>query len=342
MKLTIFNTARTEVGKRELPVQFTEPIRTDLIKRAVVTIESNMRQPYGADPMAGKRASAELSRRRHKYRGSYGQGISRVPRKILSRRGTRMNWVGAFAPGTVKGRRAHPPKAEKTWSAKLNRKERRKAIRSAMTATMIREIALQRGHAAPENYPFLLDTKAESIDRTKDVQALLEKLLLGDELERVKEKKVRAGRGKMRGRKYRRKIGPLIVVGDSCNLLRSGKNIAGIDVVRVDRLNAKLLAPGAKAGRLTLFTENAIDMLEKKQLFMDIERPKTKEKSQEKEKKAEKKAMKPKKAPAKPEKTLADKDKKPGAKPAPADVKQEAGKKDEKKDVKAAEDTGPK
>ena len=84
-----------------------------LIKRAVLTLQNNKRQRYGANPEAGKKVSAALSKRRRKYRGSYGHGISRVPRKILSRRGTSMNWQGAFAPGTVGGRRAHPPKAEK-------------------------------------------------------------------------------------------------------------------------------------------------------------------------------------------------------------------------------------
>ncbi len=113
MKIPILNISKEEIGKQEMPVQFEEEIRLDLIKRAVIAIKNNERQAYGADPMAGKRASAKLSRRRHVYKTSYGIGISRVPRKIMSSRGTRMNWVGAFAPGTVGGRKAHPPKAGK-------------------------------------------------------------------------------------------------------------------------------------------------------------------------------------------------------------------------------------
>ncbi|MFC2135964.1 50S ribosomal protein L4, partial [Bacteroidota bacterium] len=107
MKLKILNTNKTETKTTDLPIQFYEPVRKDLIQKVFLAIQANKKQPYGADPEAGKRASAELSRRRRKYRGSYGMGISRVPRKIMSRRGTRMNWVGAFAPGTVGGRRAH-------------------------------------------------------------------------------------------------------------------------------------------------------------------------------------------------------------------------------------------
>jgi len=300
MKLPVINLNKTEIGKKELPIQFSESIRTDLIKRAVVTIEANKRQPYGADPMAGKRASAELSRRRRKYRGSYGIGISRVPRKILSRRGTRMNWVGAFAPGTVKGRRAHPPKSEKIWSLKLNIKERRKAIRSALSATVIKELVIKRGHDIPDNYPFILDTKIESIEKTKDVKNALEKIGLTKELARVSEKKVRAGRGTMRGRKYKRTNGPLLVVSDKCKLIGAGANIPGLDIVKVNKLNALTLAPGTNMGRLTIFTEAALNKLGTDKLFLDKLRIK-KEKSV--------KTVKPKKA--KPKKVAKPVEKKP-------------------------------
>ena len=90
---------------------------------------------------------------------------------------------------------------------------------------------------------------------------------LEKELERVSEKKVRAGKGKSRGRKYKKKNGPLIVVSKKDKLSRAAVNILGIDVVDVKSLNAELLAPGAKAGRLTLWTKGAIHILEKDNLF---------------------------------------------------------------------------
>ena len=93
MKLKIIDHANSEKGSKELPAVFSEEIRPDLIKRAVRSLQSNARQRYGADVLAGKKCSAELSRRRRKYRGSYGHGISRVPRKIISRSGTRFNWT---------------------------------------------------------------------------------------------------------------------------------------------------------------------------------------------------------------------------------------------------------
>ena len=267
MKLNILDSTRNKVGEINLPIQFEEEFRPDLIQRAVSAIQSHKRHVHAASPEAGKRSSAKLSRRRRKYRGSYGIGISRVPRKILTRRGTRMNWVGAFAPGTVGGRRAHPPKSEKILWKKINDKERRKSIRSAISATVLKHIVAERGHIMPSEYPFILEDKFELLDKTKSVLESLRKLGMEHELERVEEKKVRAGRGKSRGRKYKKKKGPLIVVSKKDKLSKAVANISGIDVVEVKSLNTELLAPGGKAGRLTLWTRAAIDILDKENMF---------------------------------------------------------------------------
>lgn len=267
MECKIKTLANTEKGKMKLPLQFDEEMREDLIKRAVLCLQASARQPYGTDPMAGKKASAEVSRRRRKYRGSYGQGISRVPRKVLARRGSRMIWSGAFAPGTVSGRQAHPPKADKIWEQKINKKENRKAIRSAMAATLHKDIVKKRGHNTPEDYPFAVEEKIETLNKTKDVVDALSKMGFGPELERCKEKKVRAGKGKMRGRKYKRKKGPLLVVSKDCPLVKSARNITGIDVVDVKNLNAELLAPGTHPGRITVWTDAALQRVEKERLF---------------------------------------------------------------------------
>lgn len=266
--MKVLDTKGKEVGDKKLPDQFSESINPDIIKRAVLAIQSHNKQPYGADPDAGKKSSAELSRRRRKYRGSYGVGISRVPRKIMSRRGTRLNWVGAFAPGTVGGRRAHPPKAEKIIKQKINIKEKRKAIRSALSAAMEKDTVKNRGHDIPDNYPFIISNDFESLNKTKEVIASLANIGLKKELERSERKTVRAGKGKTRGRRYKRAKGPLLVVGENCSLSKAAKNIAGIDIVEIKKINTELLAPGTEAGRLTLFTENSINKLEKEKLFM--------------------------------------------------------------------------
>lgn len=274
MKIKLLDTTKTEMKDIELPSQFHEEVRPDLIKRAVHAIESHERQAYGADPLSGKRPSVEASKRRRHYRGTYGIGISRVPRKVMSRAGTRFNFTAAFGPGSVGGRRAHPPKAIKVWDQKINTQERRKAIRSALAATMSKEIVAKRGHMVPANYPFIISSKIEEVVKTQDMKKILDKLGFTAELERSSVKKVRAGKGKSRGRKYKKKIGLLLVVSKSCKAQKSAANIPGIDVVVIDRINTKLLAPGAQPGRITLFSEAAIEKMNTEKLFFGIKAPK--------------------------------------------------------------------
>ncbi len=90
---------------------------------------------------------------------------------------------------------------------------------------------------------------------------MLKKLGMEKELERIKERKIRAGKGKMRGRKYKKRVGPLFVVSKRCDLMKSARNLG--DVILVKDLNAEALAPGTQPGRLTLWTESAIKELEK-------------------------------------------------------------------------------
>src|SRR3989338_3542891 len=266
MKAKIFNLEGKAGKEIELPIQFNEEIHPNLIKRAVLSIESKERQNYGAMPKAGQRSSAKLSKRRRNYRGSYGHGISRVPRKIIWRRGRQFGWQGAFAPGTVGGRRAHPPKAIKIFDEKINVKERRKAIRSALAASLLKEYVEKR-HVLPNAIPIIVESKFESLDKTKNVKDVLIKLGLEKEMERINVKKVRAGKGKNRGRKYRIKCGPLLVVSKECSLEKAGRNLQGIEVSDVTSLNAKKLAPGCVPGRLIIWSEDAIERLRNEKLY---------------------------------------------------------------------------
>src|SRR3989338_181661 len=225
MKLSIVNSGNKKTGDMNMPSQFKEEFRPDLIKRAVHSLWSKARQAYGSDPLAGLRHSSRVSKRRRKYRGCYGFGISRVNRKILSRRGTRMHWVGAFTPQTVGGRRAHPPKAEKIWVRKINQKENQKAIRSAMSATINKSLVEERGHKTPAKYPFIISSDFEKLSKTNEVKKAMLNLGFKEELERSLIKKIRAGLGKLRGRKYQRKKGILIVVGQDCALLKAAQNL---------------------------------------------------------------------------------------------------------------------
>lgn len=283
MKAEILDIEGKKLKSLELPIQFEEEIRPDLIKRAVLAIRSHKRQVYGSLPKAGQRSSAVLSRRRHKFRTSYGHGISRVPRKALWHRGRQFGWVGAFAPGMVGGRRAHPPKSTKIFDQKINTKERRKAIRSALSATIIKELVAKRGHIF-KDVPIIIDSKFETLSKTKEVENTLGKIGLKEELERVSVRKIKAGRGKTSGNKYRTKKGPLIVVSSNCQLVKSANNLQGIDICIVNDLNTELLAPGANPGRLTIFTDKALEKLDKEKLFLN-EKPKIEKKTKKSEEK---------------------------------------------------------
>ena len=266
--LKIKTAQNTDAGSTHLPIQFSEAIRPDLIQRAVLSIQAANRQAYGGYGDAGMRHSTRVSRRRRDYRGSYGKGISRVPRKVHTRRGTQFNWVGALAAGTVGGRRAHPPKPFKDWSQKINTTENRKAIRSALAATVDATLVGARGHKVPAGFPFIVDEAFEQIKTTKQLETALVHLGFASELERAGVTRIRAGKGKMRGRRYKTPTSILFVIGkDAAPLALAARNLPGADVVAVHRVNAELLAPGAAPGRLVLYSKSAIDRLAKELLF---------------------------------------------------------------------------
>lgn len=250
----------------ELPEQFNERVRPDIMKRAVLSIQSKNRQAYGSAPEAGLQHVTRWKKRNNAYRTQKGRGRARTPRKITFRRGTQLFGPGAEAPNTRGGRRAHGPKAEKDWDEEINNKERRKAIRSGIAASSDIELVSER-HVYDGELPIV--ENIEDIDTTSELEEVLEDLGLEEELERASEKKVRAGRGTSRGRKYQRKVGPLLVVSEDKGVFQAAGNLPGVDIVRVENLNAELLAPGAQPGRLIVWSKGALEKLEEEKLFID-------------------------------------------------------------------------
>ena len=228
----------------ELPAVFDEEYRPDLIKRAVLAYQSENYQPYGANPYSGMRTSAE----------GWGskRGESKIPRIKNGSRGARV-------PQTKGGHPAHAPKALKILVEKINKKEKAKAIRSAIAATVNTELVAARGHKFEGDAAIVVEDAFEAIAKTAEVRKALVALGVGADLERAKlSRKIRAGRGKTRGRKYKQAVSVLVVTSDN---FKAAKNIAGVDAVPVNELNANLLAPGCTAGRLTVWTEAAVKKL---------------------------------------------------------------------------------
>ncbi len=262
MKADVLDLQGNAVEKIDLPEIFSEPVREDLIRRAVLAGQSRRRQPYGVDPMAGKRTSAHYhGYRRHRYT-MMGREMARMPR-LHGKTVPFLNFRARFAPHTVKGREAHPPLVEKIWKQKINDKERKKAIASAIAATAIKELISKRGHKVDglNIFPIIIDDSIQKIKKTKELVDFLEKIGLEKELDRIKEKKIRAGKGKMRGRKYKKKIGPLFVITVDQGIGKAVNNLSGCHVCRVENLSAEYLAPGAMPGRLAIFTKSAVEKL---------------------------------------------------------------------------------
>jgi large subunit ribosomal protein L4e len=263
MKVDVFDLNGKAVGKIDLPAVFHEKVREDLIRRAVLATQSRHRQPYGTDPMAGLRSSAHYHGMRHHRYTMMNKELARMPR-IHGKTSPMLTYRARLVPQSVKGRVSHPPLVEKVWAQKINDKERRKAIRSAIAATAMKELVAKRGHKfSQEELPIVVDDEFQNLKKAKDVVAFFKKIGLEKELERISEKKVRVGKGKNRGRKYKKKIGPLVVVAEDNGIVKAVKNLQGINVCRVSNLGAEYLAPGTMPGRLTIFTKSAVESLKK-------------------------------------------------------------------------------
>jgi large subunit ribosomal protein L4e len=248
----IFDLQGKPTGKTTLPAVFETSLRPDVIKRAVLAIQSSRIQPQGRDPMAGKKTSAES-------RGT-GLGIARLPR--VKGGGGR----AALAPSTVGGRQPHPPRSEKKILKRISKKEARLALRSAIAATASKEDVVSRGHAIEEipQIPLIVTGSIEALTKTKEVKEVLTILGVLSDINRVKaSRKIRAGKGKRRGRKMKQAVGPLIVVAENRGLVKAASNLPGVDVTTVNNLNAEMLAPGTHPGRLTLWSNDAIEQLDK-------------------------------------------------------------------------------
>lgn len=249
MKVNVYSIEGEVKEEMELPAIFNEEYRPDLIKRAVLSAQSARIQPWGNDPMAGKRTSAESW-------GS-GRGVAMVPR-------VKNGSKAAFIPQAIGGRKAHPVRAEKNHHERINTKERRFAIRSAVAATTNADLVSGRGHICEniEQLPIIVEDDLEAVKTAKETRVVFEKLGVYDDVIKAKNSKhIRAGRGKTRGRKYKQGKGPLVVVGEDKGISLGARNHAGVDIVVVDNLNAELLAPGTHAGRLTIFTKSAVEKL---------------------------------------------------------------------------------
>jgi large subunit ribosomal protein L4e len=253
-KINIYTNKGRKSTSIDLPEIFETNYRPDLIRRAVLATLSANIQPYGRNPMAGKRTTAISL--------GPGRGIARVPRTKGS--GYRAAQKAAFAPMTLGGRLAHPPRPIKVYREKINKKERRLAIRSAIAATASKELVKERGHNIDKirEFPVIVTDDIEKMSSTSEVIEMFDSLGVVQDLTRVKENiKVRSGKGRKRGRKYKKPKGPLVVIVNDEGIVKATRNIPGVDIVKIENINCNLLAPGTHAGRLTIYSKSAVEKL---------------------------------------------------------------------------------
>ncbi|MFO8019341.1 MAG: 50S ribosomal protein L4 [Promethearchaeia archaeon] len=237
-----------------VPRVFSHKPRKDIVLKSFEVEQSKKKQNQGRDKRAGLRNTAEG--------WGTGHGMSRAPRIKGSGFPTARN-VGTV-PFAVGGRRAHPVKNNEKIEKKINKKTKNISILSAISASGKEYWIKERGHIienVPE-IPLVVDDKIQTIKKTNKLYSVLIDLGLKRDLERAK-KKIRAGKGKRRGRKYKRKKSILIVIKENFGIVRAARNIPGVDIIKLKNISIGMLAPGGKPGRLIVWSSSAFKELEK-------------------------------------------------------------------------------
>jgi large subunit ribosomal protein L4e len=247
-KINVYTIEGNVKASMNLPECFTTNVRVDLIRKVVRAYNMRKRVPYGPSILSGMRHSV-------KWAGK-GKGVARTPRLKDSMR-------GAQAPNTVGGRAAHPPKPQKIYYKKINKKELKLAFKSALAAIATKDYILTRGHIISKEltYPIVVEDSIESVKSAKEASKILQSLGIWEDILKSKDsKKERAGKGKLRGRRLKRRKSALIVVNENKSAI-GFKGIEGVSVKTVKQLSVSDLAPGGLPGRLTIFSKPAIDNL---------------------------------------------------------------------------------
>jgi large subunit ribosomal protein L4e len=258
MKAKLFDKTGKERGTVDLPKNFAVKIRADILAKAYDVQRGLHLQSYGSMEGAGAQYSASgiSKKKRHDWKATYGKGISRIPRKVMSRHGASFNWIGATVASTRGGRRPHAPRSAKVLFKKMNKKELLIAFNSALAGTVDSK-AMEKKFGKGVGVGAVVGGDVIEL-KTKNFIELM-RGIFGKEAKILKEKSIRAGIGKMRGRKYKSNAGMLFVLGNEEKMSRKG-----IDVCNVINLTIKDLSPNGEAGRLVCYSEKAIKDIEER------------------------------------------------------------------------------
>jgi len=158
-----------------------------------------------------------------------------------------------------------PTKTWRRWHRKVNVAQKRFAICSAIAATGVPSLVMAKGHqiqGIPE-VPLVVADSVQGIAKTKDAVAFLRRNKAWADVAKVyASRRMRAGKGKLRNRRYVQKLGPLVIYDQDQGVTKAFRNIPGVDCIQVDNLNLLKLAPGGHVGRFCIWTEAAFKKLD--------------------------------------------------------------------------------
>jgi len=215
----------------------------------------NHRQAYSVSNDAGHQTSAE----------SWGTGraVSRIPR--VGGGGTQRSGQGAFGNMCRGGRMFAPTKIWRRWHRRINVNQKRYAVASALAASAVPALVMARGHRVDEvpELPLVVENSLQGVIKTREAYAIMESIGAGQDCDKAKDsKKIRAGKGKMRNRRYVLRRGPLVIYDSKEGVEKAFRNLPGVETTSVDRLNLLQLAPGGHVGRFCVWTQAAFEKLD--------------------------------------------------------------------------------
>lgn len=253
--VSVFSLTGEKSGETNLPVVMTAPLRSDIVQFVHYNMNKNKRQAYAVSLYAGKQVSA----------ASWGTGraVARIPR--VGGGGTSRSGQGAFGNMCRGGRMFAPTKTWRKWHRKINISQKRYAVCSALAATAVPSLVMARGHAIDEvpEIPLVMDSAIESSKKTSAAKEILASVGALDDVEKAADsKQIRAGKGKMRNRRYTLRRGPLVIYQKNDGVEQAFRNLPGVELCCVDRLNLLQLAPGGHMGRFCVWSQAAFEALD--------------------------------------------------------------------------------
>jgi len=234
---------------------FSAPLRSDVVVQVHTGLNKNARQAYAVKFAAGMQTAAE----------SWGTGraVSRIPR--VPGGGTHRAGQGAFGNMCRGGRMFAPTKTWRRWHRKINVNLKRYAVCSAIAATAVPALVMARGHKIDQvpEMPLVISNDAEGIKKTSKALSALAAVGAKADTDKARDSvNLRKGKGKMRNRRYVGRKGPLVVYAEDEGIAKAFRNLPGVELACIERLNLLQLAPGGHFGRFTIYTKAAMEKMD--------------------------------------------------------------------------------